>query len=257
MKIIDAHNHLFREKRYEVNLLKTMDEWDIEKCCISGLGRLFYCWGNLYTQKVIKTHPDRFIGAYYFRPGISDLIEIEEAYSRGFKMLKVTIPKKPYDAEDYFPIWETAEKLNMPILFHTGLVTFLGEGRGEHINSWFMHPMRLEPIANEFSDLNIIIAHLGVHWNRDAAEVARMKPKVFVDLTGDLDGWRVRADREGMNTYLWWDGAWDKVIFGTDVHYTKIGKLLEQDKHRVEIFNVSTETQNLIFSGNISKMLGI
>jgi predicted TIM-barrel fold metal-dependent hydrolase len=117
--------------------------------------------------------------------------------------------------------------------------------------------MRLEPIANEFPDLRIIIAHLGVHWNSDAAELARMKPNVFVDLTGELKGWRMRADAEGMDKYLWWKDAWKKVIFGTDVYYTKISKLLQQDKERLDRFKVDTKTRKLIFYENIEKMLGI
>ena len=139
-------------------------------------------------------------------------------------MLKVTIPKDPYDDPSYHKYWKKAEELNMPILFHTGIVTYAGNPRGEQINSWHMHPMRLEPIANEFPDLNLIIAHLGVHWNVDAAELARMKENVYVDLTGELKGWRLRADTEGMDKYLWWKGAWKKVIFGTDVYYTKIAE---------------------------------
>jgi predicted TIM-barrel fold metal-dependent hydrolase len=257
MKIIDAHNHLFIEKNYEKKLLDVMDSCGIAKCCISGLGELFHCGTNEDVKHIVSTYPDRFIGAYYIRPGASEISEINAAYSNGFKMLKITIPKGPYDDPSYYSYWKQAEELNLPILFHTGVVTCARNARGEHINSWHMHPMRLEPIANDFPDLNIIIAHLGVHWNADAAELARMKENIFVDLTGEINGWRLRADREGMEKYLWWKGAWKKVIFGTDVYYTKIPKLIEQDRQRLELFHVKEATKSLIFHGNISKLLGL
>jgi predicted TIM-barrel fold metal-dependent hydrolase len=256
MKIIDAHNHLFNEPNYEQELLRTMDMCGIEKCCISGLGELFYCGTNDDVKRVIDMYPDRFIGAYFLRPGVSKVSEIDQAVSDGFKMMKVTVPKSPYDDLSYHPLWKRAEELQLPILFHTGVVTYVGNPKGQHINSWHMHPMRLEPIANEFPDLNIIIAHLGVHWNADAAELARMKRNVFVDLTGELNGWRLRADSEGMDKYLWWKGAWKKVIFGTDVYYTKIAKLLKQDQDRLDRFQVKEKTRKLIFYGHISQMLG-
>ena len=257
MKIIDAHNHLFLESNYEEKLLDTMNICGINKCCLSGLGALFYCGTNEDVKSVINHYPSRFIGAYFIRPGISKVGDIEQAYRDGFKMLKVTIPILPYDDLSYYPYWKKAEELCMPILFHTGVVTIAGNSRGENINSWRMHPMRLELIANEFPDLNIIIAHLGVHWNTDAAELARMKPNVYVDLSGELKGWRSRADTEGMDKYLWWKGAWKKVIFGTDVYYTKIAKLLHQDQERLDHFHVKESTRKLIFHGNIAKLLGI
>jgi predicted TIM-barrel fold metal-dependent hydrolase len=257
MKIIDAHNHLFDEPGYEIKLLGEMDKCRIDKCCISGLGDLFYCGTNQDVKQVIEKYPDRFIGAYFIRPGLSNPSEINYAYENGFKLIKVTIPKDPYDDVNYYEYWRRAEDLSLPILFHTGVITFIGNARGERINSWHMHPMRIEAIANEFPDLKIIIAHLGVHWNADAAELVRMRKNVYVDLTGELNGWRLRADKEGMDKYLWWTGAWKKVIFGTDVYYTKIATLLQQDQERLDKFHIKEATRKLIFSGNIEKLLGL
>ena len=118
-------------------------------------------------------------------------------------------------------------------------------------------PMRLEPITREFPDLGIIIAHLGVHWNTDAAELARMRPNVYVDLTGEPDGWRMRADTVGMDKWLWWPGAFEKVVFGTDVHYSKIGQILEEDINRLDWLNIPTQTRRKIFAGNILGLLGM
>ena len=248
--------HLLDEPDYISNLIHTMDECEIEKTCISGIGSLFHCLDNNAVKQLIEEYPNRFVGAFYICPGLNLPEEIEQADSDGFKMVKVTLTQKPYDDLSLFPLWETAQQLHMPVTFHTGVVTTQESAPEELISSWNMHPMRIEPIANAFPNLKIIIAHLGVHWNMDAAEVARMRPNVYVDLTGEPTGWRTRADAVGMNTYLWWPGAFKKVVFGTDVHYSKISTIIQQDKDRYSTLNIDSETQHLIFYDNMQQILG-
>ena len=257
MRIIDAHVHLFDYPNYLEKLISTLEDCEIEKCCISGLGRLFMCVDNHGIKLAMEKYPNKLIGAFYIRPGENEPKDIKNAHEEGFRMLKVTLPRKPYDDPSYFPLWEKAQELKMPILFHTGVVTTLNKAPEVRISSWFMHPMRLEPIANAFPDLNMIIAHLGVHWNDDAAELIRMKSNVYADLSGAPDGWRVRADRIGLTHWLWWPGAFKKIVFGTDVMFSQIPQILAEDRARLEKFNIDQKTQELIFSKNILKMLGV
>jgi predicted TIM-barrel fold metal-dependent hydrolase len=256
MRIIDAHAHLMDHRNYLEKLIDMMDNCGIEKCCLSGLGELFRCKSNEDVERAFNRYPERIIGVYFIRPGIHNNKEVQEAYEKGFKMLKVSIPTKPYDDLSFFPLWETAEELKLPILFHTGIVTFFRKPT-YLISSWFMHPMRLETIANSFPDLNMIIAHLGIHWNKDAAELLRMKKNVYADLTGEPNGWRVRMDQEGLKKYLWWPKAFKKILFGTDVHYKKIPDILKQDKARLDKQKISSETRELFFSKNIINLLGM
>ena len=256
MRIIDCHAHIFDSRDYIENLIKAMNENHIERTCVSGLGKHFKCVDNQGIKLAFEKYPERFIGAYYLRPGFSKVDEIENAYAKGFKMLKISLPQKPYDDASYFPLWESAQELKMPILFHTGVVTLVKPSKNEYISSWYMHPMRIEPIANSFPKLNMIIAHLGVHWNEDAAELIRMKRNVYADLSGAPLGWRFRADAVGMNHYLWWKDAFKKIMFGTDVFYNQIALILKEDIQRLNDLNIDQETQNLILSGNILKMLG-
>jgi len=257
MKIIDAHAHYLDEPHYLENLLEIMEQLGIDKCCLSGLGKSFYCKTNKDVSKAFKKYPDKIIGSYFIRPGISEIEEIEEAYKDGFKMLKVTIPTKSYNDKSFFPLWELAEELNFPIIFHTGIVTIPSPQEVGSISSWNMHPMRLEPIANEFRNLNIIIAHLGVHWNKDAAELIRMRPNVYSDISGEPDGWRIRASKAGLKKWLWWPDAFKKLIFGTDVHYSKISGNLNQDKEWFDQNKINKETRKLYFSKNILRLLGM
>ncbi len=257
MRIIDAHAHLLDEPGYLEKLLSTIEKCGISNCCLSGIGPLFGCMDDHAVRSAFAAYPDRIIGAVFIRPGVDGVEKIDWAYDEGFRMIKVTTPRLPYNDPSFFALWERAMKYNMPVLFHTGIVAPGLEAPGEMISSWNMHPMRIEPITREFPELGVIIAHLGVHWNADAAELARMRPNAYVDLTGAAHGWRARADREGMDKWLWWPGAFEKVVFGTDVHFSKIGQILSQDSDRLDKLKIDQDIRRKIFSGNILRLLHI
>jgi hypothetical protein len=232
-----------------------MDEVGVSKCCVSGLGELFNFVTNNEVKEAIEKHPDRIIGAVYVRPGFDSPDKIDWAYESGFKVVKITLPSSGYDSPEYYPLWQKCYDYNMPVLFHTGLVTTCKNVSGQGISSWNMHPMKIEPITREFPNLKIIIAHLGVHWNNDAAEIVRMRPNVYVDLSGEPGGWRSRLLTEGLKKYFWWPGAFNKIVFGTDVHYKKIHLALEQDLKFHENANLTVAEREKIFSGNFKNIL--
>jgi predicted TIM-barrel fold metal-dependent hydrolase len=256
MRIVDSHVHLVDESGYLDSLLRTMDECGIEKCCMSGLGRLLGHADNADVKLAFRAHPDRIMGAVFIRPGVDGPDQIDHAHEEGFRMIKVHLPRLPYDDVSCFDLWARANEYRMPVLFHTGVVV-CKESPGEGVCSWYMHPMRIERITREFPDLGVIVAHLGVHWNSDAAELARMRPNVYVDLSGEPDGWRLRADKVGMDEWLWWPGAFEKVVFGTDVHYKKMRQILDQDVNRLERLGVPAQARRKIFAGNIVRLLGM
>ena len=256
MRIIDSHGHIYDRKGYVYGLLKQMDQFGIEKMCISGLGRLFDFVDDSEIKKIIDRYPERFIGQVYIRPGFDKPAKVQWGFENGFKMVKVTLPFKGYECPSYFELWAKALEYNMPVLFHTGTVACKA-GKGQKVSSWNMHPMRLEPITRQFEDLVIIAAHMGVHWNEDAAELARMRPNVYVDITGEPGGWRERLKRDGLDRYLWWQGAFEKVIFGTDVHFEKVGTILSEDMMIYNHLKIDDITKEKIFGGTILGLLGL
>ncbi|MEX2681432.1 MAG: amidohydrolase family protein [Candidatus Sigynarchaeota archaeon] len=255
MRLVDAHAHVLDQPGYPERLIATMDKCGIEKCVISGLGPMFGCIDNQAIQRLVEKYPHRFIGAKFIRPGVDNIESVKTARDEGFFMLKVTLPRTPYDDPSCIPLWRAAEELDLPVLFHSGVITTRGEWPGEHISSWHTHPMRIEPITRECPDLKVIIAHLGVHWNMDAAELARMRKNVYIDLTGEPGGWRKRLDMEGASKYLWWPGAFKKVVFGTDVTAESIPAVIAEDNARLDALGIDDETRSLIFWKNILTLL--
>ena len=256
MTVIDAHNHLWDEPGYVEKLLETMDACGIDKVCVSGLGPLFRQPGNEGVKQAFERYPNRIIGQVFVRPGVDGPDTIDWGRDNGFRMIKVTVPRASYSDPSFFPLWERAQEYGLPVLFHTGVVTTPVEAPEARVSSWDMNPMSIEPITRAFPELKLIVAHLGIHWNDDAAELARMRANAYVDLTGEPTGWRMRGDRVGMDKWLWWPNAFDKVVFGTDVHYAKIARILRDDVARLDRLDIGEETRRRIFSGNILRMLG-
>jgi len=257
MEIIDAHSNILSTPDYVLELMTEMNRLEIAKACISGMGSMFNSVSNKDILKIVDDFSPRFIGTYFVRPGVTNVMEIQDAHSLGFRMLKVAIPKKPYNDSAFLPLWGAAQRLNMPILFHTGLITVAESSPKDLILSMDMHPLRIEPIANSFPDLNIILSQLGGHWNRDAAELARMRGNVYLDLTGEQDGWRQRFDAEGLEKYLYWEHAFQDIVFGTNTEPPKIKQILDEDMNRYNQLNLDINTLEMIFAGNIKMMLGI
>lgn len=256
MNIIDAHAHLIDEPRYLDGLLAAMDAAGIERVCVSGLGPLFGMQDNTAVEAALRAHPDRILGAVYVRPGVDGPEKTRWGREHGFRMVKVTCPLAPYNDPAYFPIWEQAASSGMPVLFHTGIVSPKAVGRGAGVSSWNMQPMMLEPITREFPDLKVILAHLGVNHNQDAAELARMRPNVYVDITGEPGGWRERMKAMGLDHWLWWPGAFDKLIFGTDVHHSKIQQILDEDIAIYDALGLDEKTRTQILGGTMRALLG-
>jgi predicted TIM-barrel fold metal-dependent hydrolase len=256
MRIIDAHAHLIDEPGYVDGLLKAMDEAGIERVCVSGLGPLFSMQDDAAVEDAMRRHPDRIIGAVYVRPGVDGPEKIRWGQEHGFRMVKVTCPSAPYHDPAYFPIWEQALDAAMPVLFHTGIVSPKAVGRGAGVSSWNMQPMMVEPITREFPELKVILAHLGVNHNKDAAELARMRPNVYVDITGEPGGWREHMKAVGLDHWLWWPGAFEKVVFGTDVHHSKIKQILDEDTAMHDVLGLSDAIRAKVLGGTMRRLLG-
>tara|TARA_Y100000588_G_scaffold363387_1_gene426013 strand:+ start:2583 stop:3410 length:828 start_codon:yes stop_codon:yes gene_type:complete len=236
--IWDVHHHWVNEVGYIDRLLKTMDRLQIERVGLIAMGEiaedLFLihppregCAGNDELAHVIKKHPDRIWGWGFIRLGRHENRVVDRLAGAGMAGLKFHAPLKPYDDPEFFPVYDRAQQLGLPCLFHTGIFSPPKPMPGQGFRSENCRPVYLETIAQEFPDLKMICAHLGVCWNEEAATICRICTNIYADLSGRVDGWRASKSIQWYQQILYWPTAHQKVLFGSDVHADEMEEALD------------------------------
>lgn len=229
LPIWDIHHHWVNESGYIDRLLRQMDRLGIERTGLIAMGDLV---GDLFVRhgpaptavsdedlaRLVRQHPDRFWGWGFVQPGRHGPTHIDRLADLGLAGLKFHVPLKPYGEPEYFPLYERAQALGLPCLFHTGLFSTNRPMPGLGIRSEYYRPIHLEPLAHEFPHLKVIMAHLGVCWNEEAAALCRVCPHFYADLSGRRDGWRRTRSAEAFRRLFHWPSAHQKILFGSDVH---------------------------------------
>ncbi|MEH0927273.1 amidohydrolase family protein [Micromonospora sp. CPCC 205558] len=109
---------------------------------------------------------------------------IQEEGVRGFKF-HPTVQGFDPSHDEYAPLWGLLERAGVPALFHTGQ-TGIGAGTpgGYGLRLGLSNPILLDPIAADFPNLQIIMAHPSVPWQDEALSVATHKHNTWIDLSG-------------------------------------------------------------------------
>ncbi len=94
---------------------------------------------------------------------------------RGLKLDPSLQEFYPNDLKLMTPVYAMANKLKIPVLFHSGM------SWQPRVKSKYSQPILLEDVAYEFPDLNIVIAHFGWPWVLDATMLALKYHNVFID----------------------------------------------------------------------------
>ena len=245
-----------QEEGYLENLVREARQLEVSKICLNGLGTLYDELGNEEVKQAFLKYPHLIIGFGHLRLGKDSVKKVDELYQAGFRGLKVINPTKDYDDKEFYPHYARAEKYKMPILFHTGMVKRTDKDKFYDISSARMRPVYLDTIARAFPHLTLIGAHLGGPWFREAADVLRFNHNVYFDITGSISGW-VRKTPEFFRNYFWWEGAWDKIVFGSDVHFSQIKKVVANYRQVLEALKVDKATQNKIFGETAMRILNM
>lgn len=179
-------------------LLKEMNEAEIDKVVLvasnQGPAFNFSATPNEFVAKLVKQHPDRFIGfgstCSITKDGRFDrrsLDEVEKAVADlGLKGIKLVIPYwgnyLPTDPKLY-PLYAKIEELGVPILFHQSVVImpkFL-KHRPPIATMRNSTPVLLDDVANDFPDLKMIIAHLGLPWLEETCMLMKKNSNIYAD----------------------------------------------------------------------------
>lgn len=196
---------------------------------------------NSDTLKAAAQYPDWLIPFAFVDLWDKEIAlgEIEKFAEQGFRGLKFITPYYEYDHDLYMSVYEAAEKLKLPTLFHTGAYrpnkTDVVNRRPMLKN---MHPVNLDRIARSFPDLKIIMAHLGTSFYRkEASELIKLHPNLYADLAGngswmaiqpaDLADWLGFCIAEYDSSFRWFR----KLLLGSDAYFTIPQIMLDAQVH--------------------------
>ena len=142
---------------------------------------------HAYVLDSVDKHPDRLIGgaaihARLWNDEVAKQLE-DMVKNHNFRMIyihpslhKYWLPiNTPSEGEGskqmLYPLFEAARDLNIPVLIHTG-------------EQPYSMPSTVEFVAGEFSDINIIIGHMGTQGEMltgEALLVAERHPNIFLE----------------------------------------------------------------------------
>ena len=184
--------------------------------------------GDAAIERAIKLVADHGVRGFKFHPGM-----------QGFY---------PND-ERFYPLFEEIDKLQVPILSHTGQ-TGIGAGMpgGAGIKLRSCNPMYLDDLAADFPNLQIIMAHPSVPWQAEAISIATHKANTYIDLSGWSPKYFAPELVRATNGMLR-----DKVLFGTDY------PVIDPDKWvaAFEQLDLRPEVIPLVLKENARRLLGL
>lgn len=136
---------------------------------------------NELVAHLIHQYQGRFLGFASVDPRKADApLELKHAIATlklsGLKLHPCLQEFYPNDKAAY-PVYEEAQALGVPILFHTGQDLVGGRLK-------FGRPLYLDDVALDFPQLTIIAAHYGWPWVEEAISLALRHQNVYLDLSG-------------------------------------------------------------------------
>ncbi len=198
---------------------------------------------------MVRKYPDRFIGNMVLNPrlGVEEGVKYLEKLVKedNFRMVKLHPTMHNYwpnSPDLVYPIFEAARKLNIPVLIHTG-------------EPPYSVPVLVAPLAKEFKDVPIIIAHLGTQkicYADECVYMAQHHDNIFLETGWGVQPRLIEAVRSLGSSRL---------IFGSDCPPMEIWSWVRP----VEVLgwdpplgvNLSTQEVENILGDNLAKLMGI
>lgn len=236
-----------------------------------GIARqvLFASKLNDAEQLAVAVHafPQRLIGYVMIDP--TQPAARDQAYYSinllGMKGLLLFPALHHFHANDrrVFPIYEEAAAASVPLFIHFGELSipiFKKLGLPDNIDLSFSNPLDLVEPAREFAEVNFIIPHFGCGRFEEALRVAGEFANVYFD-TASSNSWiePPLTLQEVYKRAIEVLGA-ERILFGTDSSYFPRGwrsDIFQQQIQILETLQISAQHKQLIFGGNIARLLGI
>ena len=269
---IDFHCHFDVDDKDKIKeFVKTYEEYDTIACVVGGT--LYGSHDMVPNEDVIKIC-SQYAGRLYPLAKINlwdnapDPAELHYFAEKGVKGFKFIYPYYGYDHDLYMPVYEEAEKIGLPVLFHTGKYRPNPTDRiykRPVIDN--MKPITLDRIARSFPDLHIVMAHLGSNFYRtEAAELIKTHDNLYADLAGCGNWMALSAEelahllrpllfiRENGDRYF------DKLVFGSDSYTSNTWPFTEgivNYEMKLKKAGVSEETQRKVMGETVASWIGL
>ena len=237
--IIDFHTHLGcsrdEAKLALPALLRAMKEFEVAKSVVFPIDEKnpgsSYARCNTLIAKAIGKHSN-LIGCARLNPNHRNAAfhEIERAADSGFRAVKLHPRSDQFNAHLTKPLFDAIGQNRLSVVLHTG-------------HEPNCHPSEWTHIFKAFPKTFFILAHSGKDLFREAIELAKKLPNVYLD-TSTLSYYRT-------NLILRNAGA-RKVVFASDVPYSHLG--LEIKKFE---YLLPRAKRKLVFSENARRILQI
>ncbi len=233
----------YRERRIAAVVFTVDDE--------AGMGRRRL--GNEQVLAAARANPDVLIPFASVDPhkgklAVREARELIEAGVRGFKFHPNVQAFWPND-HAWYPLYEVIAEARLIALFHSG-TTGIGAGMpgGGGVRLKYSNPMRVDDVAADFPELDIILAHPSFPWQDEALAIAVHKTNVFIDLSG----WSPKYFPDNLvrytNTLLK-----DKMLFGSDYPLITPDRWLAD----FEQLPIKDEVRPLVLKENAARLLGL
>jgi predicted TIM-barrel fold metal-dependent hydrolase len=139
--------------------------------------------------EIAMKHADLFVCHAVVDPEETTYERVHALHALGYRALKIIGTRREYDCSDYFGVYRAAEELDMPILFHCGVI-------GGFVDLLARHPRRDAESAKRLRELD---AELAREREEAAAAAARGEPPPEPDPNRPP---RFRGFRETSATYM-------------------------------------------------------
>lgn len=148
---------------------------------------------NEFVSEFVRADPDRLIAVGGVLPTDPDPGRRVEHLVRdlGIRGIKIHPPHQGFAPNAYVDgrleglraIYATAERLAVPVIFHTGTSIFPGA------RNRFADPLLVEDVAIDFPRLTVVLAHGGRPlWTAQAMFLTRRFPNVYLELSSSPPG---------------------------------------------------------------------
>jgi predicted TIM-barrel fold metal-dependent hydrolase len=243
---MDCHNHTGDIS----NMIESMDRMGIQRVAISDLEGPdtpeSIRASNDLVLKIVKQHPNRFLGQCRINPGYTKeaIHEIDRCIDSGMVMLGELYDEYKINDPVYFPIIERCIEHKIPLLVHNAATLGLWRKGYSTMGSALTTSTAADfvDIGQRYPEALIICAHIGGGGDWEyACKMLGNAPSIYVDTSGSV------TDEAMLDLAVEHIGV-DRLLFGTDVNYeTGVGKIMHA--------KLTEEERKRIFFDNFNNLL--